>query len=123
MWKSDLEKWTLGSRVSPNIIPFGGGVPKSTLGHVDIISFNDDAMLEAIFKKQGEQIACVLLEPIIGNAGSISARPEWLQKLRNLCSDHGSLLLLDEVKSGFRVAKGGAQQLYVPSSASSAEYL
>jgi glutamate-1-semialdehyde 2,1-aminomutase len=123
MWKSDLEKWTLGSRVSPNIIPFGAGIPQSTLGHVDIISFNDDAMLEAIFKKQGEQIACVLLEPIIGNAGSISARPEWLQKLRNLCSDHGSLLLLDEVKSGFRVAKGGAQQLYELSGASSAVFV
>jgi glutamate-1-semialdehyde 2,1-aminomutase len=53
-----------------------------------------------------------LLEPIIGNAGSISAKPKWLQKLRDLCSSHGSLLLIDEVKSGFRVAKGGAQQLY-----------
>ena len=53
-----------------------------------------------------------MLEPIIGNAGSISAKPKWLQKLRDLCSSHGSLLLIDEVKSGFRVAKGGAQQLY-----------
>ena len=112
MWKSDLEKWTLGSSASPDVIPFGAGVPKSTLGHVNIISFNDDAMLESIFEKQGDRIACVLLEPIIGNAGSISARPQWLQRLRDLCTNHGSLLLIDEVKSGFRVAKGGAQQLY-----------
>lgn len=113
MWKSDLERWTLGSRAPPNVIPFGGGIPRSSLSHVDIISFNDDEMLEAVFKKQGDEIACVLLEPIIGNAGSISARPDWLQRLRDLCSSHGSLLLIDEVKSGFRVAQGGAQQLCV----------
>jgi glutamate-1-semialdehyde 2,1-aminomutase len=112
MWKSDLENWTLGSLAAPKIIPFGAGIPQSTRGHVDIISFNDDDMLENVFKKQGQQTACVLLEPIIGNAGSISARPAWLQRLRDLCSSHGALLIIDEVKSGFRVAKGGAQQLY-----------
>ena len=54
----------------------------------------------------------MVLEPIIGNAGSIAASPEWLQKLRDLCDQNGSLLIIDEVKSGFRVAKGGAQSLY-----------
>jgi glutamate-1-semialdehyde 2,1-aminomutase len=54
----------------------------------------------------------VLLEPIIGNAGSISASQQWLQRLRDLCDEHGTLLLIDEVKSGFRVDKGGAQALY-----------
>jgi glutamate-1-semialdehyde 2,1-aminomutase len=112
MWKSDLDQWTLGSPRAPDVIPFGAGIPESTLSHVSIISFNDDEMLENVFKQQGDGIACVLLEPIIGNAGSISARPQWLQRLRDLCSSHGSLLLIDEVKSGFRVAKGGAQELY-----------
>ena len=54
----------------------------------------------------------MVLEPIIGNAGSIAATPAWLQRLRDLCSQHGALLILDEVKTGFRVAKGGAQALY-----------
>jgi glutamate-1-semialdehyde 2,1-aminomutase len=54
----------------------------------------------------------VVLEPIIGNAGSVSASQWWLQRLRDLCTQHGTLLIIDEVKSGFRVAKGGAQALY-----------
>jgi glutamate-1-semialdehyde 2,1-aminomutase len=54
----------------------------------------------------------VVIEPIIGNAGSVAATQEWLQRLRDLCTQHGTVLIIDEVKSGFRVAKGGAQELY-----------
>lgn len=112
MWKSDIESWSLGSSAPPTVIPFGGGIPDSSRSLVDIIPLNDDEALENLFRQRGEELACVVLEPIIGNAGSVAATQEWLQRLRDLCNSHGSLLIIDEVKSGFRVAKGGAQQLY-----------
>jgi len=112
MWKSDIENWQLGETRAPLVIPFGAGIPAKTRDLVDIIGLNDDEALEHIFRLRGEELACVLLEPIIGNAGSISATPQWLQRLRDLCDANGTLLLIDEVKSGFRVDKGGAQALY-----------
>jgi glutamate-1-semialdehyde 2,1-aminomutase len=112
MWKSDIESWDPSGSTPPAIIPFGGGIPKRTNELVDIIGLNDFEALENLFKTRAESLACVVLEPIIGNAGSIAASPEWLQKLRDLCNQNGSLLIIDEVKSGFRVAKGGAQSLY-----------
>lgn len=96
----------------PTVIPFGGGIPAGARDLVDLIVLNDTPMLESLFAQRGEQIACVVLEPIIGNAGSISATQAWLQRLRDLCTQHGAMLIIDEVKTGFRVAKGGAQQLY-----------
>jgi glutamate-1-semialdehyde 2,1-aminomutase len=112
MWKSDIERWDPDSGTAPEVIPFGGGIPRRARELLDIIVMNDDDMLERLFREKGEQLACVVLEPIIGNAGSISATPEWLGRLRALCTQHGTLLIIDEVKTGFRVAKGGAQQLY-----------
>ena len=112
MWKSDIENWQLGETPAPSVIPFGAGIPAKSRDLVDIIGLNDDEALEHIFRLRGEELACVLLEPIIGNAGSISATPQWLQRLRDLCDANGTLLLIDEVKSGFRVDKGGAQALY-----------
>jgi len=112
MWKSDIENWQPGSKAAPSVIPFGAGIPAKTHDLVDIIGLNDFAALEALFQAQGETLACVVLEPIIGNAGSIAARDDWLTRLQTLCRAHGALLILDEVKSGFRVHKGGAQALY-----------
>jgi glutamate-1-semialdehyde 2,1-aminomutase len=94
------------------VIPFGAGSPSKTHDLVDIIGLNDFAALEDLFQHNDHQLACVVLEPIIGNAGSIAASQAWLQRLRDLCTAHGTLLIIDEVKSGFRVAKGGAQALY-----------
>ena len=112
MWKSDIEHWDPKGSIPPSVIPFGGGIPATARNLVDLIVLNDTEMLEALFAKRGEQIACVVLEPIIGNAGSISATQAWLQRLRDLCTEHGTMLIIDEVKTGFRVAKGGAQELY-----------
>jgi glutamate-1-semialdehyde 2,1-aminomutase len=112
MWKSDIEQWDPNGSIPPSVIPFGGGIPATARNLVDLIVLNDTEMLEALFAKRGEQIACVVLEPIIGNAGSISATQAWLQRLRDLCTEHGTMLIIDEVKTGFRVAKGGAQELY-----------
>lgn len=111
MWKSDVENWD-AKDVPPAIIPFGGGIPHKTRDLVDLLPLNSFEALEKQFATYGEQLACVVLEPIIGNCGSISATQEWLQRLRDLCTEHGTLLVIDEVKTGFRVAKGGAQQRY-----------
>ena len=112
MWKSDIENWQASDTHAPAVIPFGAGIPAKARDLVDIIGLNDFEALENLFKQRSDQLACVLLEPIIGNAGSISASQAWLQRLRDLCDQNGTLLLIDEVKSGFRVAKGGAQSLY-----------
>ena len=112
MWKSDIEHWDPRGSSPPQVIPFGVGVPARSRELLSIISHNDFEALENLFNTQGEQLACVVLEPIIGNAGSVSASQAWLQRLRDLCTQHGTLLIIDEVKSGFRVAKGGAQSLY-----------
>jgi glutamate-1-semialdehyde 2,1-aminomutase len=112
MWKSDIEQWDPSGSVPPVVIPFGGGIPTTARDLVDLIVLNDTEMLETLFANHGEQLACVVLEPIIGNAGSISATQEWLQRLRDLCTEYGAMLIIDEVKTGFRVAKGGAQSLY-----------
>jgi glutamate-1-semialdehyde 2,1-aminomutase len=112
MWKSDVEGWDSSSLTAPDIIPFGAGIPASTRDLVDFIPLNDEGALVSLFAEKGDQIAAVLLEPIMGNCGSISAKQGWLQQLRDTCTSHGTMLVIDEVKTGFRVAKGGAQALY-----------
>ena len=96
-----------GSGQAPKVIPFGAGIPPKTHDLVDIIGLNDFAALEDLFQRRDHQLACVVLEPIIGNAGSIAASQTWLQRLRDLCTAQGTLLIIDEVKTGFRVGKGG----------------
>ena len=112
MWKSDVENWDPKSQAAPKVIPFGAGIPECTRALVDVIRLNDFETLEQLFSTRHESLACVVLEPIIGNAGSIAASQAWLQRLRDLCDQYGTLLVIDEVKTGFRVAKGGAQELY-----------
>ena len=112
MWKSDVENWDPKSPAAPNVIPFGAGIPERTRALVDVIRLNDFETLEQLFSTRHESLACVVLEPIIGNAGSIAASQAWLQRLRDLCDQYGTLLIIDEVKTGFRVARGGAQELY-----------
>lgn len=112
MWKSDLENWDPHGPIQPSIIPFGAGIPDKTRDLVTLIRLNDFDVLDNLFRTKGDDLAAVLLEPIIGNAGSISATQEWLQHLRDVCTRNGTMLIIDEVKTGFRVAAGGAQQLY-----------
>ena len=112
MWKIDVESWDPHGKEEPQIIPFGGGIPQSTRSLLDIIPLNDHDALTSLFARRGDSLAAIILEPIIGNCGSIAAEPAWLQLLRDLCTRNGTLLIIDEVKTGFRVAAGGAQQLY-----------
>ena len=92
--------------------PTSSGVPADFAKHTMVLDFNDCEQLEEVFKNLGSTIACVIVEPVAGNMNLLRATPEFLQTMRKLCSQHGALLLFDEVMSGFRVALGGAQSLY-----------
>jgi len=91
--------------------PSSSGVPQDVVKHTLVLPYNDTAALEAVFQKQGNQIAAVILEPIAGNMNLIKAKPEFLAAARNLTSQHGAVLIYDEVMTGFRVGLGGAQSL------------
>lgn len=112
MWKSDVENWDPQSGLTPEVMSFGSGVTTTSRELIDLIPLNSEQALQDIFAEQGEQIAAVVIEPILGNCGSIQATPEYVKQLRDICDQYGSLLIFDEVKTGFRVAKGGVQELY-----------
>ncbi len=88
------------------------GIPESTSNLTYSLPFNELKPVTQVFKEAGDDIACVILEPIIGNAGVILPELPFLQGLRKLCDDNNCLLIFDEVMTGFRVALGGAQELY-----------
>ena len=91
--------------------PSSGGVPQDLVKHTLVLPYNDVAAIEEVFKKQGDQVAAVILEPIAGNMNLIQPSKEFLSTIRSLTSKHGSVLIYDEVMTGFRVALGGAQSL------------
>ena len=92
--------------------PTSAGVPEDFAKHTLVLDYNDPQQLEDAFAKAGDSIACVIVEPVAGNMNLLRGTPEFLQTMRRLCSQHGALLIFDEVMSGFRVALGGAQSLY-----------
>lgn len=112
MWKPDVEHWDAQSSKPPAIKPFGSGIPDNTRKHLETVVLNDFDSIDEVFARAGDDIAAVVIEPILGNCGSISSTQAYMQKLRDICDAHGSLLIMDEVKTGFRVAKGGVQELY-----------
>ena len=92
-------------------VPSSPGITKGTAKDTLTATYNDLESVESLFKQHGENIAAVILEPITGNIGVVTPTKEFVQGLRKLCSQHGALLIFDEVMTGFRVAKGGAQEL------------
>jgi len=93
-------------------VPTSPGVPASLSELTATLSYNDFDGATQLFDEIGGEIACVIVEPVVGNANCIPPRPGYLQHLRDLCTQHGALLILDEVMTGFRVALGGAQAHY-----------
>lgn len=92
--------------------PTSAGVPEDFAKHTLVLDYNDAQQLEDVFAKMGDQIACVIVEPVAGNMNLVRAQPAFLQTMRRLCTQHGAVLIFDEVMCGFRVGLGGAQALY-----------
>ncbi|HKV97260.1 MAG TPA: glutamate-1-semialdehyde 2,1-aminomutase [Gammaproteobacteria bacterium] len=93
-------------------VPSSAGVPAALAALTLTLPYNDSEAVRAAFKQCGREIACVIVEPVAGNMSCVPPVPGFLETLRELCSDHGSVLIFDEVMTGFRVARGGAQLLY-----------
>jgi glutamate-1-semialdehyde 2,1-aminomutase len=101
-----------GSGVATLGIPGSPGVPEGTVADTLVAPFNDVPALEGAFREHGRDLAAVIVEPVCGNMGTVAPAVGYLETLREITSRSGSLLIFDEVMTGFRLAPGGAQQLY-----------
>ncbi|NNC56370.1 MAG: aminotransferase class III-fold pyridoxal phosphate-dependent enzyme [Woeseiaceae bacterium] len=111
MWYSEVEEWQPGDG-APDVLPFGGGVPAITKRLFHPVPLNDANALEDLMKRKHAEIGAFLIEPIMGNCCAISARAQYMKDVREICDRYDVLLIVDEVKTGFRVAKGGVQELF-----------
>ena len=111
MWYSEVEEWD-GKNGAPEVLPFGDGVPRITKRLFHTAPINDANAIEDVLKKHSNSIGAFLIEAILGNCCGITAHRQYLKDIRALCDRYGVLLIVDEVKTGFRVAKGGAQELF-----------
>ena len=109
---SDSFLVSAGSGIATLSLPDSPGVPKSTASLTLVLPYNDVDLLKELFEKKGPQISSVFVEPALGNSGLILPEEGFLEELRVLTSKHGSLLVFDEVMTGFRVAKGGAEERF-----------
>lgn len=101
-----------GSGVATFGIPGSAGVPEEFVQFTLALPYNDVVPLEGAFEKFKQQIACVIIEPVVGNMGCVPPLPGYLEAVRELTQREGTLLICDEVMTGFRVSYGGAQELY-----------
>jgi glutamate-1-semialdehyde 2,1-aminomutase len=110
MWYTPMDKWAQVGE--PDVVPYSEGVPLSSRNFAHFVQANDANQLEDVLKRHAGSIACLLIEPIMGNCLGIAADPAYIRAARELCDRHGVVLIIDEVKTGFRVARGGVQELY-----------
>ncbi|MGH8299100.1 MAG: aspartate aminotransferase family protein [Steroidobacteraceae bacterium] len=110
MWYTPMDKWTQVG--DPEVFPYSQGIPLSTRSFAHFVQANDANQLEDVLRRHANKVACLLIEPIMGNCLGIAADPAYIRAARSLCDRYGVLLVIDEVKTGFRVARGGAQELY-----------
>ncbi len=101
-----------GSGVATLSIPGSPGVPASFVAHTLSLPYNDIDRISKVMEAQGQKIAAIIVEPVAGNMGLVLPKDGFLQALRKLTEENGSLLIFDEVMTGFRVARGGAQSVY-----------
>lgn len=92
--------------------PSSAGVPPELAAHTLTLAYNDNAAVEQLFEQMGSEIACIIVEPVVGNMNLVVPQNDFLNLLREQCTKHGAVLIFDEVMTGFRVALGGAQALY-----------
>jgi glutamate-1-semialdehyde 2,1-aminomutase len=109
---SDAMLVKAGSGLATLGMPGSAGVPAETAMHTLALPFNDLEAVRAVFAARPQEIACVIVEPVVGNAGTIPPAPGYLEGLREITAQFGALLIIDEVMTGFRLSLGGAQQIY-----------
>ncbi|MEE8390280.1 MAG: aminotransferase class III-fold pyridoxal phosphate-dependent enzyme, partial [Anaerolineae bacterium] len=102
----------LGSRRSPINVQSSSGIPEGIRQYVINLPFNDFERLEETVAAHWHELAAIFVEPMLGNAAGVMPQPGWLEKLRELCTKYGIVLVFDEVKTGFRIANGGAQEYF-----------
>jgi len=110
LWESDVEEWDRKGR--PPVMPYSEGVPAVTKQLYHPVPLNDAGYAEDVLKEHHNEIGAFLIEPIMGNCCSITAERQYLHDIRELCDRYNVVLIVDEVKTGFRVAKGGVQELF-----------
>jgi glutamate-1-semialdehyde 2,1-aminomutase len=103
---------TIGSRRNPIDVPMSSGIPKGIQKYVTNLPFNDPERLEQEVRSRWGEIAAIIVEPIMGNVASIMPQEGWLESIRWLCDEYGIVMIMDEVKTGFRIARGGAQEYF-----------
>jgi glutamate-1-semialdehyde 2,1-aminomutase len=101
-----------GSRRSPNAVAMSSGIPKGIAEYVIMCIYNDVDLLERTVRARWGEIAAIIVEPILGNVASLMPTKEFLGAIRSLCDEYGIVMIMDEVKTGFRVANGGAQEYF-----------
>jgi glutamate-1-semialdehyde 2,1-aminomutase len=102
----------IGSRRSPIPVRNSSGIPAALQDYVIVLPFNDFEMLETTVRGRWGEIAAIIVEPIAANMTSIVALPGWLELIRSLCDEFGIVMIMDEVKTGFRIARGGANEFF-----------
>ena len=111
MWYSEVEDW-VPEDGAPDVLPYGDGVPVVTKRLFHTVPLNDANALEDLLKEKHDEIGAFLIEPIMGNCCAITADAQYMEDVREICDRYDVLLIVDEVKTGFRVAKGGVQELF-----------
>jgi len=102
----------LGSRRDPIRYQQSSGIPACIRDLIITLPYNDFDLLETALRREGHQVAAIIVEPILGNSAGIGPKEGWLEFLRAKCDEYGIVLIFDEVKTGFRIAPGGAQELF-----------
>jgi glutamate-1-semialdehyde 2,1-aminomutase len=110
LWESAVTTMEPGQR-APELLPYSAGVPQSARDLIHSVPLNDANWLEDVLRKHGDTIGALLIEPIMGNCGGIVADVDYVRAVRELCDRYDVVMIVDEVKTGFRVARGGVQEL------------
>jgi len=112
LWSTYAPTEAYGNSGNPISVPSSSGIPRPLSELVTTLPFNDPDVLEKILNSIGEQVAAIIVEPCMGNCGAILPQKNFLQFIRKQCDKYGIVMILDEVKTGFRIANGGAQEYY-----------
>jgi glutamate-1-semialdehyde 2,1-aminomutase len=102
----------MGGRDTPAVVPRSKGVPEEMANWIRVVRFNDADSLEELFRQEGHQIAALIMEPVMMNIGIVLPQPGYLERVRELCTRHGIVLIFDEVKCGCTIAPGGAAERF-----------